>query len=322
MQSFCLLDRVTLDSLQGLAPCHSDTDKKTILQLFADRLIFEDCAGEERSKFQRNIFEIKGMIPTLHTFFEDIKYLEPCAKVMKGLLPTKSKRSIFQEFMGSYFPPQQLGVQHAYQDCRIHRMESGEDARMLAYQQLWLFALRNFPEMTNTSTRKVQDRDKPVVVEPSPVLWHDLGCLASSLGFETAAAKRYRDRDPETETAISFLQRVTQEISSTAKPVTDIADILRSLRIERKPTKPPSFSSSHILPSRRYGRPFEDDHVEDKDRLYLPQMYSIPRASGQNISTFYRKWSMFRAFMGIDLVSLYKLDCIYEAVVDFNRQTK
>ncbi|KAM0714194.1 hypothetical protein Q7P37_009981 [Cladosporium fusiforme] len=220
-----IVDAGSVEKLQSLAPQHSTADAESISDLVAANKIFTRVTDAgQRGTILANLRSIQDMIPSLFTFFEDLKYLEPCAKVLKALLPPRGRQSVSRGLMGSYFQQEKLLVQHANGDTRTHTGSPSEIARTLAYQQLWLFAFRNFPLMTNFTTRKMLDKDKPAAVEPSP------------------------------NEQISLLERCR--------------------------------------------RPFEDDHSKDRPYLYLPHLYRLP-STGRSITTFYRKWCMFRIFLNI-----------------------
>lgn len=252
---------------------------------------------DSREQLRRNISLVKTPIPSLYTFFEDIKYLEPCAKVMKTLLPFKTRQSIHKSLMGSYFEQQDPLVEHAYDDLRVH--DSSRQTPIIAYQQLWLFALRNFPLMTNFTTRKTQDREKPLAIEPSPSTWQEFGKLAVTLGFKTPSAEELQSQDPSQMIVTQLLERYAEGSSTNLTAVRKIAGILCSVKRQQEaPEAAEFFSDKPLLSIERCGRPFEGDHYMDKSNLYLPQMYYVP-SSGENMTTFYRKWNMFRVFLGI-----------------------
>jgi hypothetical protein len=74
-------------------------------------------------------------IPSLGTLFADLKYLQPLAMSMKILIDSDAmKSSIFSSF------------EHMFQG-------EPEDFDR-SYQELWLFAMRNFPKMVSTPPPK------------------------------------------------------------------------------------------------------------------------------------------------------------------------
>jgi hypothetical protein len=312
------VDASSVVKLQSLSPQHSTADLLLISDAIDNNEIFPKIKDREsRNTLRRNICSLDNSVPSLQTFFEDMKYLEPCAKVLKALLPSKTKQSVCRGLMGSYFEPPILLVEHAYNDLRTH--DTRQRTATLAYQQLWLFALRNFPLMTNFTAKKVCDKDKPHAVEPSPVIWQEFGSLALSLGFKTAHASELSAQNPTKIIVDQLLGRYVEcgLVDQAAKD--NIARALRGLRRARGTPINPIFTGSEPLPlNERCGRPFEDDHNSDRLSLYLPQVYHSP-STGENITSFYRKWSMFRMFMDVNTVSMPENSIRFDRYLKANR---
>lgn len=92
--------------------------------LIATRAIFAKVTYEgDREILEKNIHSIKMTIPSLYTFFEDMKYLEPCAKVLRALLPPKTKQSTYRGLMSIYIQPRDVLVEHSHNDLRVHNPE-------------------------------------------------------------------------------------------------------------------------------------------------------------------------------------------------------
>ena len=59
------------------------------------------------------ISSIPCIIPSLHTFLEDTKYLEPCCKILREILPPRSKGTISQRFRRIHDRPLDASVEIA-----------------------------------------------------------------------------------------------------------------------------------------------------------------------------------------------------------------
>jgi hypothetical protein len=241
------------------------------------------------------------LIPSLFTFFENLKYLEPCAKVLRGLLPPKQKRSIFEALSACYVSPDQLHVEYSHHDIRTQVPASADCLRVFGYHQLWLFALRNFPSMTDVAPRKDPMKPKPQTATSNPLLWQEFARLAILLGFKTAAATQYASCDGEVELAKQMLDRggVT---SSTEQDIVRVAEIIKSLTRRRVRAEAAElFSDKSIARERRCGRPYEADHESDRASLFLPLIHRQAVGQGPEITTFHCKWDMFRAFFDCEV---------------------
>jgi len=51
-------------------------------------------AGDHRSQIFDRVCSIEHVIPSIHTFLEDTKYVEPPVRILKELLPGKCKGSM------------------------------------------------------------------------------------------------------------------------------------------------------------------------------------------------------------------------------------
>lgn len=301
------VDSATVQYLESLAPRASHVDEEHIRTLMHDRSIFARIVSQsDQDIILRNLLSFEGMIPSLYTFFEGLKYLEPCAKILRSLLPPRSKRSIFQSFSASYFRPTQLRIEYAHNDTRSHPSDTYDQDRALGYHQLWLRALRDFPSMTDVAPRKETDQEKPLVSEPNPILWQNFASLAMSQGFRTAAAEELSARDGIHQLAEQVLKRANFEPTRLAVATRGIVDILKSLTASATPSDAvPAFSGEECVPKeRRCGRPFADDHHYDREFLFLPYIHQSIQCQGSEITTFYCKWEMLRTFLGIHNVSI------------------
>ncbi|KAK3115490.1 hypothetical protein LTR53_005106 [Teratosphaeriaceae sp. CCFEE 6253] len=126
-----------VDEASALAPKISAFDRATVEALVEDNEFFPGLqAPAARSQLRANIMALDGMIPSLYTFFEDLKYLEPAAKILKKLLLEKEKRGIRPALSASYFTPG-----HNLIECPEGRLnsldiESSSTANTYGYQQL------------------------------------------------------------------------------------------------------------------------------------------------------------------------------------------
>ncbi|KAK4552385.1 hypothetical protein LTR86_010399 [Recurvomyces mirabilis] len=117
------VDAITVHHLQGLSPSKSRADAETVTSLMQRRVIFPTVSDvRTRDRLLRSILDYPDMIPSLFTFFESLKYLEPGAQVLKSLLPPKQKKTIREAFFATYTRPAQLLVQHDVDDQRLGQL--------------------------------------------------------------------------------------------------------------------------------------------------------------------------------------------------------
>ena len=68
-------------------------------------------ADDQRSRIFDRVCSIEHVIPSIHTFLEDTKYLEPPARILKELLPGKCKGSMSQHFSALHSGQTKVKVQ-------------------------------------------------------------------------------------------------------------------------------------------------------------------------------------------------------------------
>ncbi len=301
-----IVDEASVRQLQALAPGTSRSDAFSVTALLQDGTFFPGLRiPAARAQLLTNIMSFDGMIPSLFTFFEDLKYLEPAAKILRKLLPEREKRSLWPALSAYYFTPARSIFECPQGQFNNLDPAWSADAKMRGYYVLWLFALRNFPEMINIAPRKDPTKSKPQIVEPNPRLWREFGSLTLKVGFRTPAAEALASQGTHQELASKIIQQQGFQVEHNRDAVEDLSLLLARLRRANVEYSPPAFVADDVLSAyRRYGRPFEEDHHNDKDVLFLPTIYQEAGESGGDITTAFRKRHMFRSFFAITTVCL------------------
>ena len=304
------IDYQTVQLLQSLCPKASNVDNALVVDLMHSGKLFPLISDFDlRSRILRNIQETQHNIPSLHTFLEDTKWLEPCAKVLGQLLP-KSKSSIRRSFLNSY-----TGIQQRDGTFRVEQRDlsfverpgSEFQAAESGYRQLWLFSWRHFPELSATVPRKDIGKPKPRARACNEQYWQQLACLARSLGFESEEIDQLNGRDPDSKMALEFLNQARPSdsyyISDEARTThaRKICQILKA--VERQTCTISGYMSEPkadgaITIDHRCGRPHEHSHTYSKAWFFLNEIYN-PQIS-TSLSHFSVNRDIFRAFFGVD----------------------
>lgn len=308
---FSYLDSHTVMVVQGKNAYFSLEDSHLIEQSLLQREIFSsDIFDDERSTILLRLQSIKHIIPSIHTFLEDTKYLEPCAKIMKSILPLHFKGSVSEGFThqhnGCLDWYEQLSEDH--QACR--RSNSGLQARWHSYRQLWLFTWRHFPVMIGQAPRKDNRKARGGKRELQCGWWHELSKLASTCGYGNM-----RNTYPDVDEVMfrDFLRnaRPPQFYRLDEGEIRDKVQRLKALLadVQRRPseTETPALSSdikscgSDI--TSRCGRPFEQSFEDDVPHLFLQHVYHgcgrrVEHCRKQYLTAFSVKRDVFCAFFG------------------------
>ncbi|KAK6429961.1 hypothetical protein LTR95_013890 [Oleoguttula sp. CCFEE 5521] len=169
--------------------------------------------------------------------------------------------------------------------------------------------------MTNITARKERKKDKPMAVEPSPIIWREFGQIAWLCGFRTDELDQLRMHDRENEAVQQLFQQHGYPTETHPTAILKFADLLRSLGQARAMVVTPTFACEQNLSLlQRCGRPYEDDHNLDSPSLFLPQIYAVPPLQSVHVSSFFRKWAMVRMFLGIKLTTRVAFDTPVQSV--------
>jgi hypothetical protein len=309
------LDSATVHYLELRSPGTSTFDMEKIQAMIRERILFPQVVVEDdRRALLSSISQVKCLIPSFRTFFENQKFMEPCSLILKALLGPSEKRSLWRGFQANFWRPENIKVQYcenklatfqrgnlqlvpAYQDCP----ENYE--KRLGYLQLWLFCFRHFPQMTPLTPRLASRREK-ATIEQNYALWPALGALACKLGFRTDVAELYAKKDPDVEQAAQFLsssrpgsidqvnyEKCLQNIVCEMKGLSGITEQTGFCKFTR---------STRYSLDRRCGRPYNDDHTNDKNFLFAPSLVHEPLPDGEerDITSLYVKRDLIQAFFG------------------------
>ena len=238
------------------------------------------------------------MIPSLHTFFEDTKWLEPCAKIVRSLLPVECRESTRQALFLAHNGSDTVHVQQSTMEVTM-RQKSEEKAVEYGYRQLWLYAWRHFPELSGMMPRKDIGRPKPQVQASNERCKYELADLAQTLGFRTAAISDLLGGDPDSRMIRDFLRAirpmVVDQISDAI--VEEVCRLVQ--RIPHRSTAAVTRSEddvwADITPDHRHGRPYEISHGSSKHKFFLEE---ILRKERREFSYFSINRDIFLAFFG------------------------
>ena len=303
-------DRFTVEALQLRAPQASDDDLSQLKTLFDAGKLFPEIREEEkRRSIWNNIPRIACLIPSLYTLFEDLKLLSPCVKIIKVLIERPFKGSLHdmmeQHFSGANQTPGAVVTQDT--ETMFNMCEgSVTDQFEFGYRQLYLFALRHFPQMIGECPKKEKDRPKPTVEEPDPVTWYQFALLAHRLGFDSKVIGQLKANDPYRIDARNFLLKHNppEFYTFNQQLFEDCVEQMAMTRAafvekDRQYIKPPLVVDGPGEPlPRRCGRFFQAAYEYDRNYLFLDVLYDATDVRGRSISSFFVRRSTYFAFFG------------------------
>lgn len=146
-------DVATVQNLELLAPAISSSDGDKVRELMESRQLFRNiCDSGMRNRLQDAILQISVLIPSIRTFHENMKLLTIGMMILRDhVLEGLGARSVRAAMAACWEPP---GV-----DCIVEYRENvfhEVDIRPtfeIAYRQVFMAALRNFPQLSATPPR-------------------------------------------------------------------------------------------------------------------------------------------------------------------------
>ncbi|KAL1845446.1 hypothetical protein Plec18170_009765 [Paecilomyces lecythidis] len=304
-----LTDRRTVELLQLRVPGKCSGDLRILRQHFLKGDLFPAIKTEEhRQEIWNNLLTVDTLIPSLYTLFEDIKYLKPCATIVKRLLGAKPKWSVQQTLEECYSGEQQndevLVQQTENSFCYYH---GGVEERVtLGSLQLWLFAARNFTLMIKEPPRKDDGRPTPNCETPDTSVWRAFATLASHLGFESDSILELRNNDPDREIARQALLGARKPhtfkyddavLESFQDQIVAMFAAAEEITNERGPSTFYVDGAGEDV-HRRCGRVFERAYENDRQVLFLDALSNPDEGGGEGITSLFVRVSVLKAFFG------------------------
>lgn len=271
------VDVSTVELLEFRAPQHCASDKDIVTQLMREYELFPTIVDDDvRIAIKDNIQALRGMIPSLKSFFEMLKYVEPICATLRQLIGDEMRGTIQRSLFGNYWaPPEVMVLCSDSHEVEIRTPTAKADAARIAYFELWAFCARHFDFLTTFTPRKESKGAKPACKGPNPVVWKLLAELAISRGFKLRRADELAQSEPATQLALEYLKNVNSIATSfTDSDVQSIVDATPSSATRDGNDKCRDSRYVNIERERRIGRPFEDDLVEDKRNLFFPNLFT------------------------------------------------
>ncbi len=304
------LDANTVATLQGRSPLQSSEDRAHVQnRMLAGDVLKAVTADDQRSRIFHRVCSIEHVIPSIHTFLEDTKYLEPPARILKELLPGKCKGSMSQHFSALHSGQTKVKLQTSEYTFEDRTSPSGRSS-WLSYRQLWLFALRHFPVMDGQSPRRDKTKLGALHEGRQPRRWYELCSLASENGYRRIRCL-YRDRTAADAKAIEDCvrnilpskyyainpDRMRQIMLLNCQLFSDVPYFKKELVA---PVLTSDYEGCGSDISDRCGRPWERSFQADEESLFLEHIYSTSYSTvpKRYLTSFAVKRDSFRAFFG------------------------
>lgn len=307
------IDSHTVDTLQLLAPKASKADKNAVKGLILSGEVFTDFNEADRAAIWHKMRASEAcdcVIPSLHTFFRDISYLNACADAVKRLVVLNKKQPTIQQALTHSFQPRQ-----ADEDCQIQTSETtfrrqpgaSAERREAGYRQIWMYAMRWYPEMAKDEQSHTL-KAKPTRAKADENSIHEMAVLARKLGFRSEHINNILKQSPDRQIAQAALLKArkpdryrydSEVFDSLVDRITDIFSL--AVPYENQPVA--EFVADRAVKlTDRCGPPPAQAQRLDRSHLFLDQLHTAT-PSQQHISSFYVRRCVYYAFFGKPSIS-------------------
>ena len=309
MQAMQKVDQATVKALESKAPRFSRLDAQALQGQLLSGRIFSAFSQQDREAIWNELCSIEGLIPSLFTFFEDVKYLQACVNCVMRLIKLSARDTVFTTLEDSFRDMNQISdqcvIQEAY-SAFAAKPGMGGDRFDLGYRQIWLYAMRHYRKMPVEPKKKKKDLLAKVGSgKADETVLCEFAALADRLGFESDEISALKQRSPEREIARNALLEARKsdryEYNDTVFE-SHIAQIVRMfstakpLRAEQ--LSPVLVSDDPNASGNRCGFPDEQAWEEDSKLLFLSNLHNARREQGEAITSFFVRRSIYFAFFG------------------------
>ena len=303
------VDQVTVRALELRAPRYSRRDALLLEGQLLSGQIFSAFSRVEREEIWRDLSSIDGLIPSLFTFFEDLKYLSACADCLKRLVKL-SRRDTIYTALRRKFPPRddaddQIVIEVA-ESAFIVREGATADHFDLSYGQLWLAAMRHYREMPTEAGKKWKAKlAKARVEKVDEKVLSESAARADRLGFKSNEIQVLQQRSSDKEIARNALLKARKPDRYQYDEAVLEAHITQIVRLFMTATPLPCESSSPSLVSdnpnasgKRCGFPDEDAQQQDRKFLFISYIHNESEQRGEDVTSYFVRRSVYLAFFG------------------------
>lgn len=304
------IDLHTVDTLQLYAPQASTVDRKIVKGKILTGEVFCNFSRSERAAIWgrlRSHEACDGIIPSLHIFFRDVLYLEVCANAVKRLVALNKQHPTIRRALVHSCRPGSADTDCLIQtsETTFRRQPGSNDERLsLAYRQIWLYAMRHYPDMAknirggqaaNPARAKARAKADESVI-------HDMATLARKLGFRTTQINAILQQSPDRQIARAALlkARKPDHFHYDRETFESLIEQIARCFARAIPNEGPPMTLTAgraIKLKDRYGIPPEHAQPLDRPHLFLDRLHSATPMQ-RNLSSLEVRQSVYYAFFG------------------------
>jgi hypothetical protein len=321
------LDQVSLKALELHAPGACEAEARTLYGRVCAGEVLGTFSSQQRQAIWTKICYATAdcLIPSLSGFFEDIKHLKLVADSVKWLLRLTSKETIRSglDLSFSNADDEQNMCLVQTSGSLLRSIPVRETGRFnVSYRVLWLYALREYPDIPAVPQRKLAG---PGTGQVNERVLFEFALLAHKLGFRSEQIKTLLERDPDREIARRLLLTAREpdrfQFRDLEGSVTEVMKLIRSAHpiCDSEIIDEDNLKDAGI--PLRSGRPKLPDHLRDKPYLFLDTMHGDV-VCGSAVTSFFIQRSTYFAFFGkqlsVDVADITSSNVMHETITSID----
>jgi len=296
------LGRVDLDTIQTLqrrSPALSMTDRATLEGPFQQGLVFRHFSSLERDRIWERVLQYRALIPSLDTFFDNLRYLMALSGCLKMLIEPDYRQTLAEAFRGAFYDN--------------GRAETGRQVRCnVAYRQVVLCAARLLESLRPACVLAGSFESK-VVKQASPSAEYDFATLAYQVGFRSPQITKALAADPDQAAAQQSLLLARPDLESSYAEqewqscIDDIAAVFARLRkVSAVSQKSSLLCEGPGEPTeRRKGCPDREAHDESRRSLFFNDVHQPDPVQPAELTALFVRRDIYLSFWGkLDLAQV------------------
>lgn len=280
-EAMLMVDQATVKAVELMAPKSSKRDAQALHGQLVSGQIFSGFNLESREIIWSGLRTISGLIPSLYTFFEDLKYLEACAGTMRHLVRPSPKQTLRSALNQIFFGNNQLVIQETHSTYSTQLVKSSKNWHFM-YPQLWLYTMRDYPDLPaprDVKTKKKKLLAKARTPNASEAKLSDFAVLADRLRFKSDKISELMLRSSDREIARDALLRARNQdhydyddgdIDSHVEQILGLFATAKPRNTEQ--LCPALVSDGLDAAGPRCGFPDEEAHARDRRFLYISNL--------------------------------------------------
>ncbi|KAK5069383.1 hypothetical protein LTR51_008633 [Lithohypha guttulata] len=295
------VDRHTIEQLQSRNPANCRQDRTLLEPMVEAGSIFRAFDLAARRAIWDKLLVHRGLVLSLQTFFEDLKYLKVLAHCVLKLVQPVRLQTVRQAFKEAYVG--NSSPIRAY-DCIPARTEP--DGFDLAYRQVWVWAMRHLEDLRPGSVL-LEGRDRIETRRKNFHAEYDFASEAHRLGFQSPKIDELLKADPDRIEARETLFRVRppDRFTYSSEQLEDCIDQIVQLYGMAQPRDAPAGRPQLIVEGpgendigRRCGRPHRHAFEESAAFMSLNNLHMNDSTKLGGLSAFYVRRHVYLSFFG------------------------